>query len=133
MKKLFQICNIHLFISSLIVFPGAIIYGFFPEMIFNLKLNYTDEHSIFKAIMGLYLAFSLLWIVGIFKFDYWKVATITNVLFMFGLGFGRIISIIFDGIPSTIFVLGTFGELILGFYGMYQLKIIVPISDTSKI
>ena len=40
---------------------------------------------------------------------------------MFGLGIGRIISIIFDGIPSTIFISGTFGELIIGFYGLYQL------------
>ena len=40
---------------------------------------------------------------------------------MFGLGFGRIISMIFDGFPSTVFVLGTFGELILGFYALFQL------------
>jgi hypothetical protein len=82
--------------------------------------------------MGLYLAFASLWILGIFKNDYWKTATITNILFMLGLGFGRIISIIFDGIPSTIFILGTIGELVLGFYGWYQLKIFKSISKPQR-
>ncbi len=70
--------------------------------------------------MGFYLAFSLLWIVGIFDKSYWKTATIANILFMIGLGVGRIISMIFDGVLSTIFILGTVGELVLGFYGLYQ-------------
>jgi hypothetical protein len=38
------------------------------------------------------------------------------------LGFGRIISIILDEFPSNIFILGTIGELILGFYAFYILK-----------
>jgi Domain of unknown function (DUF4345) len=41
---------------------------------------------------------------------------------MLGLGFGRIISIVVDGIPSTIFIFGTIGELVLGFYALYTLK-----------
>jgi hypothetical protein len=41
---------------------------------------------------------------------------------MLGLAIGRIISLFVDGIPSGVFVLGTFGELVLGLYGWYQFK-----------
>ena len=114
--------NLHLIISSIIVFLAAIIYGFRPDLLFDVKINSIDEANIFKAIMGLYLGFGSLWILGIVNKNYWKTATTSNMIFMLGLGFGRIISLIFDGIPSTIFVLGTVGELILGFYALYQLK-----------
>lgn len=122
--------NLHLIISSMIVFPGAIIYGFQSNLLFDAPINTMDQATIFKAIMGLYLAFASLWILGIFKKEFYITATITNILFMLGLGFGRIISIIFDGIPSTIFILGTFGELVLGFYGWYQLKKLTSINNT---
>ena len=113
--------NLHLILSSIIIIPVAFLYGFSPEFIFNLEMNSLNEHSIFKATMGIYLAFALLFILGIFKLEFWKTATVSCMLFMFGLGFGRIVSMIFDGFPSTIFVLGTFGELILGFYALFQL------------
>ena len=122
--------NISLIISVLIVFPGAFVYGFFPEVFFDLEIQHNDQQTIFKAIMGLYLAFSSLWILGIYKTHYWKTALLTNVLFMLGLGFGRIVSIFFDGFPSAIFVFGTFGELVLGFYSMYILNKSCKVSIT---
>lgn len=114
--------NLHLIISLFIVIPAAFIYGFQPNLVLNVNINTIDEHNILKAIMGLYLAFSLLWIIGIFKTNFWQTASITNMLFMLGLGFGRIISIAIDGIPCFSFMLGTVGELVLGFYAMYVLQ-----------
>lgn len=114
--------NLHLIISSLIVFPGAIIYGFQSNLLFNAPITSLDQATIFKAIMGLYLGFGSLWILGIFKENYWKTAIISNMIFMLGLGFGRIISLITDGVPSTIFVIGTLGEFVLGFYSFMQLQ-----------
>jgi hypothetical protein len=114
--------NIHLIISSIIVIPGAFIYGFQSDLLFDASIKTIDQATIFKAIMGLYLGFGSLWIVGILKPNYWKTATISNMLFMLGLGFGRIVSLVADGIPSTIFVLGLFGEMLLGFYALSQLK-----------
>jgi hypothetical protein len=114
--------NIHLLISTLIVIPIAIIYGFQPNLVFEIQLNSVDEATVFKAIMFLYLAFAFLWIVGILKPNYWKAATLSNCTFMLGLGFGRIFSIFCDGFPSAIFIVGIFGELFLGFYGWFQLK-----------
>jgi hypothetical protein len=123
MKNL-SITNLHLIISILIVIPAAFVYGFFTNVFLKVDTNTIDESNILKAIMGLYLAFASLWISGIINQKFWKTATISNMLFMLGLGFGRIISIILDGTPSTIFVFGTIGELVLGFYALYQLKLL---------
>jgi Domain of unknown function (DUF4345) len=114
--------NLHLIISTLIVASIAIVYGFEPNMVFDVSINSIDEANIYKAIMGLYLAFSMLWIIGVFQISLWKSATVSNIIFMLGLAFGRIISILLDGIPTTVFVVGTIGELVLGLFAYYQLK-----------
>lgn len=124
--KLKLLKNIHLIISTLIVIPIGLIYGFCPDLLFAVKINSTDEDNIFRAIMGLYFAFALLWVLGIFNIEYWKTATISNICFMLGLGFGRILSIILDGIPCKLFIFGTVGELFLGFYSIVQ---IISIKD----
>lgn len=114
--------KLHLIISVGIVFAVAFVYGFQPTLLFEVQISSIDEHNILKAIMGLYFGFSTLWIIGIFKSTFWKTATISNIVFMLGLAIGRIISLFVDGIPSGVFVLGTFGELVLGLYGWYQFK-----------
>jgi hypothetical protein len=116
------ISKIHLVISVLIVVPVAFVYGFNPGSEFDIHLDTIDEHNFFKAIMGLYLAFSTLWILGIFKANYLKVALVTNMLFMLGLGFGRVLSWFMDGTPTFGYQFGTFAELFLGFYGLWVLK-----------
>ena len=119
MNRRRAIKNTHLIISSAVVFPISFVYGFFPEIFFKLSVNTIDEQNILKAIMGIYIGFAILWILGISKAKFWKIATVSNFIFMFGLAFGRIISMFFDGIPSPILLLGVFGELILGVYGVY--------------
>ena len=118
--------NLHLIISSGIVIPVAFVYGLFPKTILPQLLDFsvetTDLANVFRAIMGLYLAFAFLWILGMLKPDYWKAATISNILFMAGLGFGRIISLLLDGFPSAVFLIGTAGELVLAIFGMIQLQ-----------
>lgn len=114
--------NIHLIISVLVVIPAAFIYGFNPEIIVDITPKTIDEHNFNKAIMGIYLGFSFLWILGIFKTEYWKTAMLTNIIFMLGLGFGRVISFLTDGVPSAPYLFGTFGELLLGFYGVWILN-----------
>lgn len=116
------VCKIHLIISVLIVISTAFFYGFNPSFQLDIQLNTIDEHNFFKAIMGLYLGFSILWIIGIFKSTYLKTALITNVIFMLGLGFGRILSILLEGLPTFRYQFGTLAELFLGFYGVWVLK-----------
>lgn len=114
--------KIHLIISVCIVIPVAFVYGFKPELSFDMFLETVDEHNFYKAIMGLYLGFSTLWILGIFKSNYLKTAIITNIIFVLGLGFGRVLSILIDGIPTSGYIFGTIAELFLGFYGLWVLK-----------
>jgi hypothetical protein len=115
--------KIHLIISVIIVIPISLVYGFNPASEFNIQLQTIDEHNFFKAVIGLYFGFSMLWILGIFKQQYFKIALLTNVVFMLGLGFGRLLSLFIDGIPTFGLLFGTFGELILGCYGIWVLKI----------
>jgi hypothetical protein len=116
------ITKIHLVISAVIVVPVAIVYGFQPDSQFDIYLETIDEHNFFKAIMGLYLGFSVLWILGIFKESFLKMALVSNMIFMLGLGFGRLISLGLDGLPTFGYIFGTFAELFLGFYGLWVLK-----------
>jgi hypothetical protein len=113
--------KIHLIISVLIVVPVALVYGFNPDVQFDIHINTIDEHNFFKAIMGLYVGFSILWILGVFKNQHLKTAILTNIIFMFGLGFGRIISFYIDGTPTFGYQFGTFAELFLGCYGIWVL------------
>jgi len=122
MNKFLKPSNLHLTISVFIVMVVAFLYGFKPDLCFDVQVKTTDEQNIYKAIMGVYIAFSSFWIIGIVKQTYWQTATVSNVLFMLGLAFGRIVSLLFDGIPSTLFLLGIIGELTLGFYAFYQFK-----------
>ncbi|MFD1615794.1 DUF4345 domain-containing protein [Gelatiniphilus marinus] len=115
------ICKIHLIISVLIVVPVSFVYGFGPDLQFDIYLNTTNERNFFKAIMGLYLGFSAFWVLGIFKASYLKLALIANLIFMMGLGFGRLLSLILDGTPTSGYLFGTFAELFLGFYGLWVL------------
>lgn len=121
-KKREIIAKIHLIISVVIVVPVSFLYGFNPSSEFDIHLDTIDEHNAFKAIMGLYLGFSVLWILGVIKPNYLKLALVSNMIFMLGLGFGRLLSLAVDGIPTFAYIFGTFGELILGFYGLWVLK-----------
>lgn len=116
------VVKIHLIISAVIVIPVSLIYGFDPELQFEIYPKTLDEHNFLKAIMGVYIAFSILWVLTIFNEKYLKTALISNMIFMFGLGFGRVLSILLDGIPTFGYVFGTFAELFLGFYGSWVLN-----------
>ena len=112
----------HLVISVVVVIPVAIVYGFDLESSLNMTPETTDDFNFLKAVMGIYLGFSILWILGIFKNNYLKMALVSNVIFMLGLGFGRLASVIFDGLPSTGFLAGIVGELLFGWYGVWVLS-----------
>lgn len=117
--------NLHLLISLAIVAPFSFVYGFSPSDIlpiyFDFTVETTDLSNVFRAIMGLYLAISAVWVLGMIKTRFWQTATIVQVMFMLGLVFGRAISLIVDGTPSQTFVTALLLELGLGIYGVRQL------------
>jgi hypothetical protein len=73
--------------------------------------------------MGLYIAMAAFWFIGIIKSHFWIASTIANILFMGGLAIGRIISIVFDGSPSVIFLIGLILEMLLAIWGIINLNL----------
>jgi hypothetical protein len=116
--------NLHLIVSLLIVVPTAIIYGspsILPDYL-NIKVNTVDFSNMLKAIMCLYLGISFVWILGIWKTEYWKTATQLNILFMLSLAIGRALSMLMDGFPTGGYIFGIIAEFVLGFYSIFQFK-----------
>ncbi|EHQ02041.1 DUF4345 domain-containing protein [Gillisia limnaea] len=116
--------NLHLLVSLSIVVPTAIIYGsptVLPEHL-DIKVETIDLSNMLKAVMCLYLGISLVWILGIWKTVYWKIATQLNILFMLSLASGRALSMITDGIPTGGYIFGIIAEFGIGLYSIYQLK-----------
>ena len=116
--------NLHLLVSLSIVVPTAIIYGspsILPEHL-DIQVNTTDLSNMLKAIMCLYLGISLVWILGIWKAEYWKSATQLNILFMLTLTTGRILSMAIDGLPTGGYIFGLIAEFTIGLFSIYQLK-----------
>lgn len=116
--------NIHLLVSLSIVVPTAIIYGspsILPQHL-DIQVATIDLANMLKAIMFLYLGVSIIWTLGIYKPIYWKSATQLNILFMLTLGTGRLVSMVFDGMPTGGYIFGVLAELIIGFYAVFQLK-----------
>jgi hypothetical protein len=118
--------NLHLAISAIIITIISLVYGLFPHEIlprfFDFKVDSIDLKQIFRATMGVYLGMAVLWVIGIFKPSHWKIATISNVIFMSGLAAGRIIGLIMDGIPSISFSAGLGLELTLALWGIINLN-----------
>ena len=116
--------NLHLIVSLSIVVPTAIIYGsptILPKYL-NIEVHTIDIANMLKAIMLLYIGISFVWVLGIFKTEYWKSATQLNILFMLTLGCGRGLSMIVDGLPSGGYIFGILAELIIGIFSLYQLR-----------
>lgn len=116
-RKQFLFYHLHLFIAVLVIIPAALLYGLHPESfwktVLGIDLSVIDLQNIFKAIMGLYLAFAIVWMMGILQKSWWFAASISLVFFMGGLAAGRSISMLTDGIPSSFYLMGFLLELLL--------------------
>ena len=116
----------YLLFSAAGLFVIALGYGIDPAAILPMALNDTvegiDLTHIFRAVMGLYLAMIVLWILGAFRASLTKAAVIAEVTFMFGLAAGRALSIIIDGMPSVLLVIYAVLEIVMGLWGVLILK-----------
>tara|TARA_B100000809_G_C14921770_1_gene453647 strand:- start:127 stop:459 length:333 start_codon:yes stop_codon:yes gene_type:complete len=104
--------------------PTGIIYGassILPEQL-DLQVYTIDLANMLKANMCLYIGISLIWILGIWKTEYWKRATELNIIFMLTLATGRALSMIMDGLSTGGYIFGIIAEFALGIYSIYQLK-----------
>ena len=133
--SVFFVKKLHLGLSAFIVIGVGLIYGLYPSKIlpfvFGFEVENLELKNIFRAIMGLYLAMGAYWCVGIWKAKHWKLATVTNIIFMGGLAFGRIVSIIFDGVSQQ-FTIGLILELLFMIWGINNLKTVFSIKKQQS-
>ncbi|WP_421795998.1 DUF4345 domain-containing protein [Haliscomenobacter sp.] len=125
-NPIIQIRNLHLGIASLTIILVGLSYGLCPSQVlpflFDFKVESVDLSHVFRAMMGLYLGFATYWIIGIFKEEHWRGATLSSIVFMGGLASGRMLSILVDGIPSVLFLIGTIIEILFMLWGLNNLK-----------
>ena len=109
--------------------PLGIIYGAHPS--FNLlpisfldevEINSIDHANIFSGIMGLYITMAIFWILGALKKSLTIPALWSLVIFMTGIGAGRAISMIADGMPSGPYLLFLLLEVIFALIGFMFIK-----------
>ena len=101
---------------SLGVFPVALGYGINPKevlpVLYGIEVADNNLSNIFRAVMGLYIGCVLLWVAGAFNKSLTVSALWCMFVFMLGIGIGRALSLILDGMPDMIFVLFMFFEFV---------------------
>lgn len=117
--------NLHLKLSGIIVIIAGCIYGAHPSYLMPLILDYQVEAlelmNMLRAVMGIYMGIGVFWLLGAHRPKLWYAATLSNVLFMGGISFGRMLSTIFDGISAP-FTPALILELLFFVWGWYNLK-----------
>jgi hypothetical protein len=117
--------NLHLFLSGIIVIIAGVVYGGYPTYLMPLILDFQVDalelKNMLRAIMGIYMGIGMFWLMGAYNAKLWYAATLSNVLFMGGISFGRIVSTIFDGV-SVQFTTALILELLFFFWGLYNLR-----------
>ncbi|WP_424966862.1 DUF4345 domain-containing protein [Dinoroseobacter sp. S375] len=95
--------------------PIALGYGAAPNVtlpwMFGIDASAANTRHIFRAVMGLYLALALFWLMGARKPDLRIPALWSLVIFMGGLAAGRALSLLLDGLPHPLLLIYLFLEL----------------------
>ena len=108
------------------VFPVALTYGVNPQVtlayLYDIEVNSINLSNIFRAIMGLYIGLNVFWIIGAFKKSLLLPAMWSLTIFMTGIGLGRMLSLLIDGIPYPAFILYMLLEFIFAIFGFFFIK-----------
>ena len=121
--------SLFLILVAIGLIPLGITYGVHPS--FNLlpisfldevEINSIDHANIFSGIMGLYVTMAIFWILGAFNKSLTIPALWSLVIFMTGIGVGRAISMITDGMPSNPYLLFLLLEVIFALIGFMFIK-----------
>lgn len=112
-----------LLISSIGLLPIALCYGLYPrttlKRLYKIEVRTINMLNIFRAIMGLYLALIVYWMLAFWGFVDTKAALGSLTVFMLGLAFGRTVSWCVDGKANTLLVLYLFLEIFFGCTGLF--------------
>lgn len=96
--------------------PGTILPAFL-----EITVTGTDQTHIFRAVMCLYFGMSGFWITAAFRPLWTRPAVASVVFFMSGLGLGRLLSIVSDGVPSSLLLIYLGLEVAMAGCGLYLL------------
>lgn len=122
-----------LLICALGLIPIALGYGAVPsitlERLFGISVEGTNLTHIFRAVMGLYLAMAVVWLLGAFRPALTRPALVACAVFMLGLAFGRILSFLVDGQPHWLLVVYALLELAFGGLALALLRQSPPSDD----
>jgi len=117
--------NLNLLLSGIIVIIAGCVYGGHPSYLMPLILDFQVEalelKNMLRAVMGIYIGIGVFWLMGAYKAKLWYAAALSNVLFMGGISFGRIVSTIVDGV-SVQFTPALILELLFFGWGLYNLR-----------
>ncbi|MGF1770921.1 DUF4345 domain-containing protein [Vibrio wakamikoensis] len=107
--------------------PIALSYGLKPNLslpfLFDIDASATNVSHIFRAVMGLYLALVIYWLMGAFGSLFLARSALQSlVVFMLGLGIGRVFSIVIDGMPHWLLVVYLLLEIGFGLVGLFLLR-----------
>src|SRR5689334_5734799 len=105
-----------LILSSATILVVGLLYGVSPSWFATTLLGVSQLDlnlaHILRAMMCMYLGFSLFWLFAAFSDTYRNAAVLTVMLFPAGLVIGRIISFFVDGRPSSFLLFYLFAELV---------------------
>lgn len=115
-----------LIIAALGLTPIALAYGAVPSasvpMLYSVEVNDVNSTHILRAVMGLYLAMVVFWVMGA-KNDALKLPALYSVVvFMLGLAAGRALSLVVDGMPNPLLAVYLLLEIGFGVVGLILVK-----------
>ena len=97
--------RVFLLVAAAGLTPIALAYGLIPAttvpMLYGVEIDSVNIAHIFRAVMGLYLAMVIFWIMGVSREPLRFAALCSVVVFMGGLAIGRLLSLLVDGIPAA--------------------------------
>ena len=115
-----------LIIAAMGLTPIALAYGAMPSvsvpMLYGVEVNDVNTTHIFRAVMGLYLAMVVFWVMGAKRDALRLPALYSVVVFMLGLAAGRAISLLVDGMPNPLLVVYLLLEIGFGVVGLMLVK-----------
>jgi len=121
-----NIRQMFLLVVAIGLLPIALSYGLIPQKslsyLFDITVSDPNGIHIFRAVMGLYLALIIFWLIGAFKVQVRQAALYSLIVFMFGLAAGRILSLIIDGMPHRLLAVYLVLELVFGVLGILLTK-----------
>lgn len=118
--------SVFLLLAAAGLIPIALSYGVVPSTsmayLFDVDVTHVDGRHILRAVMGLYLAMVVFWVLGATVKSLRLPALCSLAVFMLGLAGGRVLSLVVDGMPSPLLVVYLCLEVGFGVVGMILIR-----------